>query len=203
MTTSVKMARAAAAAFGLPERTVLLHLKHVRAAEGAISFKGHGKGAAAMGPRDAAGLVIAVAGSAYAANAADTYSAFADLRALKSPRPERLVEHLEEFIAALRHDGSPRPPSDVPEFAGNPNVLAEASLKLTWVEGAVGLDRPRIATVRRFLPRGGHTQRSFASLPLDRRYYDEARLMGEFAGIRLTTTRTVSLRALMQVAVSL
>jgi len=82
-------------------------------------------------------------------------------------------------------------------------VLAEACLKLTWVDGATGEERPRIATVRHFLPGGGHTQRTFASESLAKGYYDEARLMQEYRGVRMTTTRAISLRALEQVAASL
>jgi len=201
MATSVELARAVAAAFGLAEKTVLLHLKHVRPA-GAITFKGHGKGAAAMTARDAAGLVIAVAGSAYAANAATTYRDFAGLKML-SGAAVTLDRHLEWLIERLRVGDSFRPPSGAPEFPGHRNVLAEACLKLTWVDGATGEERPRIATERHFLPGGGHTQRTFASESLAKGYYDEARLMQEYRGVRMTTTRAISLRALEQVAASL
>jgi hypothetical protein len=199
MGTSVDLARAVAAAFGLPEKAVLLVLRHIRTT-GAITFKGHGKGAATMTALDAAGLIIAVAGSPYAANAAVTYEKFAGLTLLDPHSTTTLVEYLTLVIDDLA-GMSWRKPSDMRESFATPTVLAEACLKLTWVDGALGDDRPRIAVVRRLNPgTAGQRAKTFASEPLPNRYYDEARLMAEFQGLRLTTTRSVSLRALEQVA---
>jgi hypothetical protein len=203
MATSVELARAIASAFGLPDKTVLLYLKHIRA-KGVITFKGYGRGAAEMTAADAAALIIAVAGGIYAPNAATTYSDFAHLRMLSKPRSRTLHMQLAYLIDDLREGAEGR--LNRPASTGNwahPNVLPEASLKLAWVDGAVGTVPPRIAVVRYFTSGGKPTQRTFASESLSRTYYDEARLMAEFSGVRLVTARSVSLAGLEQVVASL
>jgi hypothetical protein len=207
MGTSVDLAREVAASFGLPERSVQLTLKHVRKIKGAITFKGHGKGAAEMGARDAAALLIAVAGNAYAANAADTYGAFAGLTELQISGGDTLLSCLEKLIADIRQFGADRPPPDWRDFRGRrPTVLPEACLKLIWVDAAVGGDRPRIATVCQFVGKRedvakfGQKTRTFASEALPRGYYDEARLMADCVGVSMTATKTVSLRTVERIA---
>lgn len=203
MTTSTGLARATAAAFGLNEKTVLLHLKHIRAVRGNITFAGHGTSAADMKSLDAARLVIATAGSAYAANAIHTLERFSRLVLLRRRGYGVILEDLlSETIDGLR-SGSFRPRSMEGHYARR-DVLAMACLKLTWVEGGYGDDLPRIATIRRFRPGGGHDVFTFASSSaLKGPYLDEARLMDVRDDVRMTTTRSVSLHALQQVAAAL
>lgn len=204
MATSTDLARAVASALGLSEKAVLLHLKHIRAVPGTITFKGHGSSAADMTPLDAARLVIVTAGSAYAANAARTLRRFAGLA---STRPGHTAASLEqmlaETIAGVRSGRFRRPGPPGPEHYARPDVLAEACLKLTWPEGEIGDSLPCVATIRRFRSSGGHDTFTFASAELGHRYVDEARLMGALEEVRVTTTRSVSFSALERVAAAL
>ena len=204
MTTSTGLARATAKAFRLSEKTVLLHLKHIRTVRGNITFAGHGSSAADMTPLDAARLVIATAGSAYAADALRTLDRFAGLALLRRRGSGSTLEAwLAETIDGLR-SGEFRPRSGRDEHFARPDVLAQACMKLTWVEETHGDELPRIATVRRLRAGGGQEVLTFASpSALKGPYVDEARLMDTLDEVRMTTTRTVSLRALQEVAAAL
>jgi len=201
MATSVELARAMAPALGLTEKAVLLHLKHARASK-AVTFAGHGRSAATMSAIDAARLLIAVAGSPHAADAAASVDRFAGLRRLGGRDPSATLDRaLEYVINSLRARSMARNISPETEFAGRPDVLVEAALKLIWVEGDAAGEFPRVAVLRYPRPSGrGSADETFASQALPRRYYDEARLLSEFAGARMTTTRTVSLNALIDIA---
>ena len=62
MATSLELAAVVAKALGLPQATVVQHLRNLQKRRD-IAFKGYGRGAARMGPADAARLLIAAVGS--------------------------------------------------------------------------------------------------------------------------------------------
>jgi hypothetical protein len=131
-----------------------------------------------------------------AANAARTLERFAGLMPLRrNARARNFETFLSETIDGIRTGEFQRRSRQL-EHHAQLDVLAEACLKLTWVEGEHGDGLPCVAIVRRFRSSGrGHDLFTFASEPLEGSYINEARLMSAIDKVRMTTTRTVSFRA--------
>src|ERR1700688_1302036 len=100
MATSGELCLVTAEALGIPFETTREHLRNIRRA-GMISFKGHGRGAAAMTTLDAARLLIAAAGSSFVKDSIETLEGFGKLKPTrKSPRPRGVKEvTLETHLA--------------------------------------------------------------------------------------------------------
>src|ERR1700730_2606062 len=95
LVTSIGLADVVADAVGIARESAQLHLKTIRAA-GEITFKGYGRAAAAMAPRDASRLLLAVAGSTFAKDSLNVLRRFADLKPIIGDPREKT---LEEFLA--------------------------------------------------------------------------------------------------------
>jgi hypothetical protein len=122
LATSRQLADAVGKALGISRESAQLHLKVIRAA-GEISFKGYGRAAAEMTPRDAARLVIAALGSTFAKDSVNVLRRFAKLRPIggRSRSTDELEALLSQYIAIL-----PRP-EEIPRH-GAYQVLNEAYL---------------------------------------------------------------------------
>src|SRR5664280_2756428 len=97
--TSTELSNIVADALCVTRESAYLHLKTIRK-HGMISFKGYGRGAAAMTPLDAAHLVIAVAGSTFAKDSMASLTRFCDLLSDKDRRrPRGSRRKLENFLA--------------------------------------------------------------------------------------------------------
>jgi hypothetical protein len=83
MVTSLKLADVVASALGLSSGTVVQHLRNLQKAK-RISYHGRGRGAAQMGPGDAAGLLIATVGSDLVKDSVATLEAFGSLRPIET-----------------------------------------------------------------------------------------------------------------------
>ncbi|MCK1378173.1 hypothetical protein IVB33_08210, partial [Bradyrhizobium sp. 24] len=79
MVTSLGLADVVAKALGVPGPTVVQHLRNLQK-DGRISFKGYGRGAARMGPHDAASLLLAAVGSDLVKDSLATLDSFGSLR---------------------------------------------------------------------------------------------------------------------------
>src|SRR6202022_3125575 len=88
MATSGELCQSMAAALGIPFETMREHLRNIRRA-GMISFKGHGRGAAAMTTLDAARLLIAAAGSPFVKDSVATLEEFGSLQPIGAGKPMR------------------------------------------------------------------------------------------------------------------
>src|ERR1700694_3671349 len=100
MVTSGELCLVTAKAVGISFETTREHLRNIRRA-GMISFKGHGRGAAAMTTLDAARLLIAAAGSSFVKDSIETLEGFGKLKPTrKSRRPRGTKEiTLEGYLA--------------------------------------------------------------------------------------------------------
>src|SRR3981081_1010117 len=88
MTTSGELCQSMAEALGIPFETTRAHLRNIRRA-GMISFKGHGRGAAAMTTLDAARLLLAAAGSSFVQDSVATLEEFGSLEPVEAGKPAR------------------------------------------------------------------------------------------------------------------
>jgi hypothetical protein len=101
--TSLELADVVAAALGLPRATVVQHLRNLQS-DGRISFKGYGRGAARMGPRDAASLLVAAVGSDLVKDSVTTLDSFGGLLPIRIGRPPSgvtFLDHLTGLLAAV------------------------------------------------------------------------------------------------------
>lgn len=205
MASSIELASAVATALHLQDETVQLYLKSIRAA-GAISFKGYGRSAADMTPLDAARLLTVVVGNGVARNAAAFLEDFAHLKPLSAKLPgKKLEEFLADRIATeWCVDQFPARGAQKPWGSA---TAAQAALKLIWVGGNLGTKLPRVAVVRWPRLNGGYGDATFASSSLPVRtmttFVDEGRLAELYPEAGLIQTRTVTLRAVRDVARSL
>ncbi|MFK4536384.1 hypothetical protein ABIA00_004567 [Bradyrhizobium ottawaense] len=111
MMTSLQLAAVVAGALGLSRGTVVQHLRNLQKGD-KITFAGHGRGAAPMGPGDAARLLIAAAGSDAVKDSLATLNAFGELLPIRTdgrPRPQvTFLDHLTglltEIASAPRRD---------------------------------------------------------------------------------------------------
>jgi hypothetical protein len=154
MATSGEMCRVTAEALGISFETTREHLRHIRRA-GMISFKGHGRGAAAMTTLDAARLLIAAAGSSFVKDSLETLEGFGRLKLTrKSPRQRGMKEitletHLAEVMQNLIDERDQLPEAyRRPVSAG---VDSRIALRMRSVVSARPDKFPRTASVRRFL----------------------------------------------------
>jgi hypothetical protein len=199
VSTSIELARAAARALHMPESTLRLHMKTLAAAD-AISFKGYGPSAAQMTSLDAARLLIAVAASYFAKDSAVVLDLFAGLRPLGSKGGKATLEvFLAEMIDGYRTRGLYLQPVNL----GLSNLAAEATLKVMWVGGDLHTKMPRVAVVRWFRPDGRQDSATFASREMAVPFIDEARLARIYADVGIVHARTITARALRDVADSL
>jgi hypothetical protein len=202
LTTSMGFADAVAGILGEDPDRIRLHLKTIRRA-GEITFKGYGRGAAAMTALDAARLVIAVAGSSAAKHAAETLEQFRELRPLsKKGRGLSLESFLTEHISRLAKERLyPRRPV----HGGRPkyNRSAEQALKLIWCAGLSKDSLPRLAVVRWFRLDGGADAAAFASEPMPFPLVDEARLAEFVPEAGIIRSGAVTARALLEIACAL
>jgi hypothetical protein len=157
MATSGELCISVAAALGIPFETTREHLRNIRRA-GMISFKGHGRGAAAMTTLDAARLLIAAAGSSFVKDSIATLEGFGKLTpARKSPRPRGVKEvtlemHLAEVMQKLIDERDRL--ADAYRRPVGPGVDSRIALRMMSVVGARPGEFPRTASVWRFLNSG-------------------------------------------------
>lgn len=112
MVTSLELANRVASALGLARPTVVQHLRNLQK-DGRISFKGYGRGAARMGPRDAASLLLAAVGSDLVKDSLATLDSFGSLRPIRIDRPASgvtFLDHLTGLLAAAAADDGGRGP---------------------------------------------------------------------------------------------
>src|SRR5258708_31968483 len=86
MATSGELCETIATALGVPFETTREHLRHIRR-DGMISFKGHGRGAAAMSTLDASRLLLTVAGSSFVKDSVETLAELRKLQPLGAGKP--------------------------------------------------------------------------------------------------------------------
>jgi hypothetical protein len=202
VTTSIELADVVAGALCQDPKWVRLHLKMIRAT-GNISFKGYGRGAAKMGPLDAARLVIALAGSLTARHAGDVLADFQGLKAL-GPKGRGLT--LEAFLEAhIEHLSMMR---GYPERRDGPfrplyRLAAEEALKVIWCETNPRDAVPKVAIVRWFREDGGSDAAAFSSAPLTYPLVNEARLASLYPKAGLLRTGSISARAMLDIAMAL
>jgi hypothetical protein len=154
MATSGELCLVTAEALGISFETTREHLRHIRRA-GMISFKGHGRGAAAMTTLDAARLLIAAAGSSFVKDSLETLEGFGKLKPMrKSPRQRSMKEitleaHLADVMQMLIHEREQLP--DAYRRPVGPGVNSRIALRMMSVVSARPGEFPRTATVWRFL----------------------------------------------------
>ena len=180
----------------MPESTLRLHMKTLAAAD-AISFRGYGPSAAQMTSLDAARLLIAVTASYFAKDSAVMLDLFSGLRPLTSKGGKATLEvFLAEMIDGYRSRGLYLQPVDL----GRSNLAAEATLKVMWVGGEFRMKMPRIAVVRWFRPDGRGDSATFTSQAMPVPFIDEARLGRMYPDAGIVHARTITARALRDVA---
>jgi hypothetical protein len=155
--TSGELCISVATALGIPFETTREHLRNIRRA-GMISFKGHGRGAAAMTTLDAARLLIAAAGSSFVKDSIETLDGFGKLKPTrKSPRPRGMKEitlegYLADVMQKLIDEGDQLP--DAYRRPVGPGVDSRIALRMMSVVSARPSEFPRTASVWRFLNYG-------------------------------------------------
>src|ERR1035437_4701149 len=202
LTTSNGLADAVADALGMAREAVRLHLQSIRAA-GEITFKGYGRGAAAMTPLDSARLLIAVTGSTFAKDAMTVLANFAKLKSMKARARETTLEaFLGERIGAMpgeRH--FPTPDKYNPRAFGRSTRPLETSVKLMWIAREPRTGSPRFAVVRWMRADGGQDFASFASDKQPARLFDEDWIAENYPDERgIIQSRTVPRRALEEIS---
>jgi hypothetical protein len=209
MATSGELCQSMAAALGIPFETMREHLRKIRRA-GRISFKGHGRGAAAMTTLDAASLLIAAAGSSFVKDSVETLDGFRNLQPIGAGKPMRgsvtgdlqprvalekylaetlqwLIDEREQLPSAYR-----RPPHDPPP-------VGSIGLVLMSVVGAPSKKFPRLAIVRRFSERGAGAM-TFASPKWPSPVSNATEYALQLQGVGLVQTRDVPAWTLAEIA---
>lgn len=207
MATSTELSNIVADALCVTRESAYLHLKTIRK-HGMISFKGYGRGAAAMTPLDAAHLVIAVAGSTFAKDSMSTLNRFCGLLSLKDRRqPRRSRRTLESFLAErIVRIVSDEHYGHIATLAHDPprySLAANVALKLMWVGGEDIESLRRVAVVRWFRSDGGSDAMSFAPEDQTATILDDAQFTRRFENIGIVQGRAVPARALAKIAISL
>jgi hypothetical protein len=178
-----------------------------------ITFKGHGRGAAAMTTLDASRLLITAAGSSFVKDSLETLEGFRRLQPLGAGKPipgsrikesrphvalevylaqmmQRLIDQRDQLSNAYR-----RPPQDPPPSA----CLA---LTLMSVVSAKPSEFPRAAIVRYF-PDRGSGDLSFASPKWSIPVLTAVEYALQLRGVGLIQTRHVPAWSLAEIAHSL
>lgn len=195
MVTSLQLADRVAVALGVPVATVVQHLRNLQK-DDRISFKGYGRGAARMGPRDAASLLLATVGSTLVKDSVATLDSFGNLEPIRIGRPPSgivFLEHLAGLLATFAPGG---PGWEAPEES---NV----GFRLIYAAGDAGGRLPRFAISK---SRAGLLAAlSFGPPGWDRPMLSEADLAMHLrgAGSGLLRVAVVTLEALAIVAESL
>jgi hypothetical protein len=166
-----------------------------------ISFKGHGRGAAAMTTLDAARLLLAAAGSSFVKDSVETLEEFGSLEPVEAGKPARggvttapklrivlekyLAEVMQRLIDEREHLPSAyrRPPQDAPP----PGI---SGLTLMSIVSAPSKHFPRMVIVRRFTSRGVGAV-SFASPKLSSPVSNVTEYALQLRGVGLIQTRDV------------
>lgn len=207
MASSTELSDAVAEAFSVTRESAHLHLRMIREHD-MITFKGYGRGAAAMTPLDAARLVIAVAGSSFAKDSMATLERFCGLLSDKDRRSPRGVRRkLEDFLAQRiarivsdqQHQDFKRLPPILPRY----NLAAHVALKLMWIVGDDIESSPRVAVMRWFREDGGSDAMSFSPEAQSVTLLEEAQFARHFRTSGLIQARIVTAHALEKIAVSL
>jgi hypothetical protein len=209
MATSGELCLVTAEALGISFETTREHLRHIRRA-GMISFKGHGRGAAAMTTLDASRLLIAAAGSSFVKDSVETLEEFGSLQPLASDksvrggatveRPpriafekylaemmQRLIDEKDQLSSAYR-----RPPQDPPP-------IGSMGLTLISVVSAPAKHFPRMAIARRFT-RAGVGAVSFASPKWSNPVMNVTEYALQLRGVGLVQTRDVPAWTIAEIA---
>lgn len=169
MATSGDLTIIISKALGVPFETTREHLRNIRRKPQTITFSGYGRSAAAMQPRDAVRLLLAVAGSQLVKDSRATLDGFAKLQPLRSsrrsqpnptvPPPSNLEQHLVWMMERVIDRRG-----DLPADYVRRSKEVRAPLALTLISGAVAgsQELPRVAIARNLLG-GGRGAISFAT----------------------------------------
>jgi len=144
LVTSIGLADVIADAVGITRESAQLHLKTIRAA-GAITFKGYGRGAAAMAPLDASRLLLAAVGSTFAKDSLSVLQRFAELEPIGDPREKTLEEFLAYRIELLPGESSYVPNDRTPRELLR---LPQIAMELMWPVDSRSQDAPPCAIMR-------------------------------------------------------
>jgi hypothetical protein len=201
LATSVEMAIAMADAMGLPRESFRLHLRHLSEA-GEITFKGHGRSAAAMTTADAGKLLIAVAGSSFVKDSVDTLRGFASLTSRASLASDArrfdvaVIDSLDRVVAYLKNPGTATSgKADLEDYG--------IAVKMLSIVGGK-VDSPKVAVVRRFHhERGRGGALTFVTPALHPMISSEADLADRLMSGRLIQTRHVTVRSMLEIGRSL
>lgn len=209
MATSGQLCQSVAEALGVPFATVREHLRNIRRT-GEISFKGHGRGAAAMTTLDAARLLIAAAGSSFVKDSVETLAGFGKLRpigpiktmrGLFAPRL-KFVTDLELNLAQMMQrliDEKDRLPNAYRRPPQNPRPHECIALTLMSVVGAQPSAPSRVA-ITRFIDERDVTAVSFGPPKWATPVMDEAEYALRLQGAGLIQTRHVPAWTLAEIA---
>lgn len=212
MATSGQLCQSVAKALGVPFETVREHLRNIRRA-GEITFKGHGRGAAAMTTLDASRLLITAVGSSFVKDSVETLVEFRKLQPLGAGKPVRgsLTKKLKPKIALDAYvadmmqrliDERDRLPNAYRRPPQNPEAHASLVLTLMSVVSALASEFPRAAVVRYFTERGAGGV-SFASPKWSRPVLGEAEYALQLPKAGLIQVRHVPAWTLAEIAHSL
>jgi hypothetical protein len=207
--TSGELCISVAAALGIPFETTREHLRNIRRA-GMISFKGHGRGAAAMTTLDAARLLIAAAGSSFVKDSVETLEGFGTLKPTrKSPRPRGMKEitlegHLADVMQKLIDERDQLP--DAYRRPVGRGIDSRIALRMTSAVSARPGQFPRTASVWRFLNSGitqDFTVVGFSSSELSSPALNSADCAVQLGDAGLIQTRDVPAWVLAEIALAL
>ena len=203
MATSGELCIAVATALGISFETTREHLRNIRRA-GMISFKGHGRGAAAMTTLDASRLLITASGSPFVKDSIETLRGFGELKPInQTSRPLGMT--LETFLANVMQKLIDEKDDLPPEYrrplesGARPGI----GLRMMSVVSARPGDFPRTASVRRFLKSGLLTKSSyaaFASNGLSAPTFDSSEFLIQLRKSYLVQTRDVPASILAEIA---
>jgi len=208
MATSGELTQAVSKALGVPFETVREHLRVIRRVPNTISFSGYGRSAAAMTPRDAVRLTLAVAGSQFVKDSKTTLDAFRKLQPIRlarrqsdsRERPPSLEDYLIEIVEALiaSRDNLPAP------YVRHPRSPRNGAIALTLLSGATAGSRepPRAAIARRHTDTGVGAV-SFATPGWSNPVLSEAEYATAWPEIGLVYSHHVTTWAFAEIALSL
>ncbi|MBI1201946.1 MAG: hypothetical protein GC182_05490 [Rhodopseudomonas sp.] len=209
MATSGELTDIMAKALGVPFETVREHLRNIRRKPNTITFSGYGRSAAAMQPRDAVRLMLAVAGSQLVKDSRATLDAFAKLQPLRhsrrsQPDPTDTPRfNLEQHLAWMMQRVIDRR-SDLPADYIRKSKEVTAPLALTLISAAStgSQELPRVAIARNWLG-GGRGTISFATLGWTEPVLGSAEYAATVRDSGLIQERHVTTWAIAEIALAL